>query len=152
MHAELLRSRSFLWSRTAALVSLAAVAAAFAQAPAAPANRSAAGEAAAKHAAGRAFQARALAFEPNCGQTDPRVQFLARVSHPAWFLPGVEAVLALGSVGSMESVGGASDTPHTLRLHLLGGNAQAQPTGGEAQPGKVHYFVGNDPAQWHRNI
>ncbi|HEV8580782.1 MAG TPA: SBBP repeat-containing protein [Thermoanaerobaculia bacterium] len=79
-----------------------------------------------------------LAFEPNVGQTDPRVRFLARGAGATLFLTGPEAVLSLR--------GGA-----VLRMRLEGagaGTAEAL----EPLPGVTHYYTGNDPARWHTNV
>ncbi len=78
-----------------------------------------------------------IVFEPNVGQTDPRVQFLSRTKGSTLFLTRTEAVLALrGKV---------------LRMGLEGA-APATPQGLEPLPGVTHYYVGNDPAKWHTGV
>src|SRR5689334_6649654 len=52
-----------------------------------------------ERAIGLAFARRPLAFEPNRGQADPAVRFLARGSGSALLLDGPEAVLALAPQG-----------------------------------------------------
>jgi hypothetical protein len=37
-------------------------------------------------------------------------------------------------------------------MQVLGGNPSPAVTGLEQLPGKVNYFLGNDPSQWHTNI
>src|SRR6185369_14944905 len=39
-----------------------------------------------------------------------------------------------------------------LRLKMLGANTTPQVEGQDELPGKVNYFVGNDPAKWRRNV
>jgi hypothetical protein len=81
-----------------------------------------------------------LAFEPNRGQTDRRVKFLARGSGFGLFLTGQEAVLKMAG----------SSSP--FRMTLAGGNANAQVIGSDALPGKSNYLIGNNPSRWHTNI
>ncbi|MEA2563643.1 MAG: hypothetical protein QOH06_5147 [Acidobacteriota bacterium] len=82
-----------------------------------------------------------IVFEPNVGQTDPRVQFLSRGPGSTLFLAGTEAVLKLSG----------KNTGAVLRIGLEGagpGTAQAL----EPLPGLTHYYVGNDPAKWHTGV
>jgi hypothetical protein len=110
-----------------------------------------------------------LHFEPNQGQTDPAVQFLARGPGYGLFLTPTEAVLSLRRgtpaepaakaspprVGEGRS-GGAepSAPPAVLRLSLTGEAVNPQPTltGQNALPGKSHYYRGNDPGRWRTGI
>jgi hypothetical protein len=39
-----------------------------------------------------------------------------------------------------------------LRLKMVGGNTGARVEGQEELPGKVNYFIGNDPEKWRHNI
>jgi hypothetical protein len=85
-----------------------------------------------------------LAFEPNVGQTDARVQFLARGSGYSLFLGRERAVLALQRGRSHASV---------IEMELLGASTGAAPGAGrEPLPGKVNYYRGSDPKQWHENV
>jgi hypothetical protein len=86
-----------------------------------------------------------LAFEPNQGQTDGGVSFLARGLGYALFLTRQEAVLELGSpVHPLETV---------IRMKLLGSNPDASSLSGLDQlPGKVNYLIGKDPGKWRTNI
>jgi hypothetical protein len=79
-----------------------------------------------------------LAFEPNRGQTDPRVRFLARGDGATLFLTGPETVISLrdGAVLRMRLEGAAA------------GKAEAL----EPLPGVTHYYTGNDPAKWRTNV
>ena len=81
-----------------------------------------------------------LRFEPNQGQTDPQVNFLARGAGYGLFLTPDQAVLTLHSPyqRSLASV---------VRMQLAGANRAASATGAGPLPGKSNYFIGNDPAQ-----
>jgi hypothetical protein len=119
-----------------------------------------------------------LSFEVNEGQTDQAVKFLSRGNGYGLFLTADEAVLRLNrpsmvsgqsSVGKKQKPGvrsqeaGANGRPPTtdhgprttdsiLRLKLVGANANADVTGAEQLPGKVNYFLGNDPSKWRTNV
>jgi uncharacterized repeat protein (TIGR01451 family) len=83
-----------------------------------------------------------LRFEPNEGQTDPRVKFLARGSGYGLFLTSDEAVLALRASAHKTSV---------VRMKLAGASPAAG-IGTDPLAGKSNYFIGNDPAKWHHDI
>ncbi|HEY3627092.1 MAG TPA: hypothetical protein VGL00_12425, partial [Terracidiphilus sp.] len=87
-----------------------------------------------------------LSFEPNLGQSDKTVQFLARGSGYSLFLTPGEAVL------SLKQENAAENNLDVLRMQLLGANATAAATGLDPQSGVVNYFVGNDPTRWHTGI
>jgi hypothetical protein len=89
-----------------------------------------------------------LMFEPNRGQTDARVRFIARGSGYGLFLTDREAVLVLP--GAARGRGKASGS--VLRMRLAGANANPQVGGSDALPGKSNYLIGNDPDKWHRNV
>jgi hypothetical protein len=87
-------------------------------------------------------------FEPNQGQTDPSVRFIARGGGYGLFLTEQEAVLSLhapagGSQASKNSV---------VRMTLTGANAHPEVSGRALLPGKSSYFIGNDASKWCRNI
>src|SRR5438132_6814518 len=80
-----------------------------------------------------------LSFEPNQGQTDARVRYLARVPGYTLFIAADEAVFA-GRDGSVE------------RMKLLGANRKMRIEPMDKQPGISNYFIGNDAAKWRTNI
>jgi hypothetical protein len=84
-----------------------------------------------------------LAFEPNLGQADPAVSFLARGQGYALSLTSGEAFLALPGSG------GASDV---LGLRLVAANSSAVAHGENPLAGVANYLFGNDPSRWHTNI
>jgi Beta-propeller repeat len=81
-----------------------------------------------------------LVFEENRGQADPRVKFLARGSEYALFVTATEAVLADRQTG------------HVVHVRLLGARQDAEVTGLEPLPGRVHYIRGRDPATWRTGV
>ncbi len=83
-----------------------------------------------------------LRFEPNQGQTNPQVKFLARGADYGLFLTPDQAVLTLG--------GRARNS--VVRMQLAGANPSAAVSGNEPLPGRSNYFIGNNPAKWHRDI
>jgi len=83
-----------------------------------------------------------LRFEPNQGQTDPRVKFLARGAGYRLFLTPDQAVLTLE----------ARPKSAVVRMRLAGANPIAAVRGNDQLPGKSNYFIGNNPAKWHRDI
>jgi uncharacterized repeat protein (TIGR01451 family) len=96
-----------------------------------------------------------LSFESNLDQVDGRVRFKARGLDYGLFLTANEAVLALRSKMS-EAVGEGSPQPpealKVLRMKLLGANSKAKVSGLDELPGKLNYFIGNDPRKWRKNI
>jgi hypothetical protein len=82
-----------------------------------------------------------LAFERNRGQTDGRVDFLARASGQTAFLTSTGATLALQPSG--EKAKGAA-----LRLGLTGADPAARPVAERPLPGTVNVLRGDDPANW----
>jgi hypothetical protein len=96
-----------------------------------------------------------LAFEANQGQADARVQFLSHGSGYSLALAATEAVLSFQRL--TVSRGGEVSEPQVsaatvLDMQLLGANAAPQVVGRDELPGKVNYYVGNDPRQWHTNL
>jgi hypothetical protein len=89
-----------------------------------------------------------LFFEPNVGQTDSRVKFLARGVGYGLFLTADEAVLSL-----QHHVAKGEPTRSTVvRMHLEGASSTARVQGAELLPGKSNYFIGNDPRKWHSGV
>ncbi len=108
-----------------------------------------------------------LAFEINQGQTDPTVKFVARGEDYTIFLMSNEVVVALrgtdaGTLAvaaqkSRTDFGGAenqgnSALPGVLRMRFAGAKRAARIAGSGQLPGKVNYFIGNNPKQWRSDI
>ncbi|MFZ0521125.1 MAG: choice-of-anchor D domain-containing protein [Candidatus Acidiferrales bacterium] len=106
-----------------------------------------------------------LAFEANHGQTVPEVHYLAHGQGYQLFLTSQEAVLALqrrpargapptksASLLLARRKPNAMLTASTLRMHFDGANPTAEISGTTPLPGRVNYFIGNNPEKWHTNI
>lgn len=86
-----------------------------------------------------------MTFEVNQGQTDRRVDFLARGENYTLFLTPTEAVFALPD----ESVPKAQGSHlSVMRMQLIDSARDARVQGLEELPGKVNYLRGNDSTQW----
>jgi hypothetical protein len=103
-----------------------------------------------------------LSFEANHGQTDGRVTFVSRGRGYTMFLTPTEAVFVLtrreGPV-KRDTVAprrpgatSAAVTRTVVRMKLLGSNADPEAAGLDELPGKVNYFIGNDPQKWRTNV
>jgi len=108
-----------------------------------------------------------LTFEPNEGQTDNRVQFLARHSNVTVFLTGDGATLSIHGPTSASGNIGSSLNPHAALRYIAdqgrarsdrvsfkfkGANPAAKISGSEKLQTVTNYLVGNDPALWHSSI
>jgi hypothetical protein len=87
-----------------------------------------------------------LSFEPNHGQTDARVQFLARGAGYTIFLSPTSATFAL----RRNSAAGAESA--IVRMDLLGAdpNIAMQPL--DKLPGITNYLMGSTRAKWPTNL
>jgi hypothetical protein len=90
-----------------------------------------------------------LSFEPNQGQADHGVKFLARTAGNTMFLTPVEVVITFEHSAvrtpSLERKG-------SLVLTLIGGNAQSEAVAQHELPGRSSYFAGTDPLRWRTGI
>ena len=111
-----------------------------------------------------------LAFEPNQGQTDPQVQYLARGRGYSLFLTDKEAVLVLKKPEADLQTGfprkwtkGFSRTPPfsramgatpptIIRMKLDGATPGGVFESQEKFSGVSNYFIGKDSSKWHRGI
>ena len=87
-----------------------------------------------------------LTFEVNEGQTDDRVDFLARGPGYNIFLTATEAVFALPRAPT------SSRQRPVMRMQLVGSAADPQVQGVDALPGKINYFRGQDAAGWQTKV
>jgi hypothetical protein len=83
-----------------------------------------------------------LSFEQNSGQADESVAFIARSGGFDLFITRQGPVFALGSV----------EGPTSVRMELVGGEADPVISPGEKLPGIVNYFIGDDPDKWRTGI
>ena len=95
-----------------------------------------------------------LAFEPNRGQTDSRVQFFSRGQGYGIFLTPGEAVLSLQQPMSKTSKSAEPHSPHTsiLRMTLVGADSKAAATAREQLSGTTNYFFGIDAKKWATDV
>jgi uncharacterized repeat protein (TIGR01451 family) len=96
-----------------------------------------------------AFGRLPLSFEPNQGQSDSRVKFLAHGNGYGLYLTSSEAVLALPHLSKVSS---KNQSRPVVEMQFGGANQSAQLAGSSLLPGRSNYFIGNDPSRWHRNI
>ncbi|MCU1271411.1 MAG: uncharacterized protein JWN74_2705 [Acidobacteriaceae bacterium] len=87
-----------------------------------------------------------MSFEPNQGQTDTRVKFMARGNGYGLYLMSSEAVLTL----PQRSPTGLQQA--AVEMQLAGANQQSEMVGTEQLAGHSNYFIGNDSSRWLRNI
>jgi Calx-beta domain/Beta-propeller repeat len=81
-----------------------------------------------------------LTFEPNTGQIDSHVKFLARGPGSELMLQSSEVILRLAPSGSL------------LTCTFIGANPAAVPSGVDPLPGHRNYLLGNDPSKWRRDV
>ena len=96
-----------------------------------------------------------LFFEPNQGQTDPQVKFLARGRGYGLFLTADEAVLKLqpaAAGGQHSDRGSQNGSSWVIRMRLDRANSSSRVSGASPLPGKSNYFIGDDPSKWRQNI
>ncbi|HEX9961219.1 MAG TPA: SBBP repeat-containing protein, partial [Pyrinomonadaceae bacterium] len=89
-----------------------------------------------------------LHFEPNLGQTDERVKFLARGQGYALFLTEKEAVLSLQKRGKNK----AQDKRAVVRMRIEGANDAPKTAGLDETESKSNYLIGNDSARWQADV
>jgi uncharacterized repeat protein (TIGR01451 family) len=93
-----------------------------------------------------------LHFEPNQGQTNSAVSFLARGEGYTLFLTNTEAVMAFNQNEKDDDLHGQTSSRAVLRMRLIGSATDA-PIEGRAQlPGVSNYFLGKDPQGWQTAI
>ena len=81
-----------------------------------------------------AYRSLPLSFEPNRGQSDPRVKFMSRSQGLTLILTSTDAVLVTREA--------------SLKMRVLGANPDAVAQGLDARPGRIHSLVGHDPRKW----
>lgn len=81
-------------------------------------------------------------FEPNVGQTEESVSFIARGRGYSLFLKNDEALLSLKKGTETAAV----------RMRIVSADPSARLTGIGETNGKTNYLVGNDTAAWRTNV
>lgn len=95
-----------------------------------------------------------IAFEPNRGQTDAEVDFLARGSGYSFFTTSKGLVMSLTKPVAK---GGSEEAPAqpesaVVTMDLVGSTPSASVAGSAKLPGKVNHLVGNDRSAWRTGI
>jgi hypothetical protein len=117
-------------------------------------------------AARASFAKLPLSFEENVGQTDGRVKYTSRGAGYNLFLTADEAIFALRGGSASANCTSPAEKIHpncadssknksegsVLWLKMMGANASAQVLGSDALPGKINYYVGNDPTKWRTGV
>jgi RHS repeat-associated protein len=87
-----------------------------------------------------------LLFEPNQGQTDPSVRFVARAPGFNIFLRNTDAVLTIPNPASR------SLPWSVLGVQFVNANPASVPVASKLQPGVSNYFLGNDRSHWATGV
>ena len=106
------------------------------------------------------FASLPVAFEPNLGQTDSQVKYLARGNGYTLFLTSSEAVLSLaggsesgqGQLQASRASGQLPPAASTLRMRVGDTGAEWHLSSSGILPGVTNYYVGNDPKKWQTKI
>jgi hypothetical protein len=109
-----------------------------------------------------------LSFEANTDPQTEQIKFLARTGGYNLFLADNEMMLSLkkprpaelehsaetGLTAPKSSIQNlkSKEPPILIKMKLLDGNAVPTISGQEELPGKINYFIGNDPSKWRTNI
>ena len=107
-----------------------------------------------------------LSFMENQGQLAQEVRYAAHGARYDLFLTSQEAVVTLrhsqhldfsprhraASLKAMRALRKSGAATASLRLRFAGSNPAPEIAGLENLPGKVNYFIGNDPKKWHTGI
>ena len=92
-----------------------------------------------------------LSFEPNSGQTDRDVRFLARAPGMIVYFTDTEIVMSLHKRDRSAD----PKTPAAralIRMKLAGARPPIEARGLDQQPGVSHYYIGGDPKAWQTNV
>ncbi|MGC8492244.1 MAG: SBBP repeat-containing protein, partial [Syntrophobacteraceae bacterium] len=96
----------------------------------------------------KAYDRLPLYFIANRGQVNKKVVYYETGAEHATFFTRRGIVVSL-----RHGAGKAAKTHRcNLRIGMAGMNKQVRIVAEDAQPGKVNYFLGNDPHQWHTGI
>lgn len=112
------------------------------------------------------FASLPLGFEPNYGQTDSHVKYMAHANGYTLFLTNHDAVFAFHSKPSTSEratghgplalpAQNTHDQPSSqavVRMQVVGGNSNAIVAASDQLPGKSNYIRGRDPRNWHTDV
>jgi hypothetical protein len=106
-------------------------------------------------AAAERYGALPVRFEPNVGQFDERVEFVARAGGYTLSLTPGEAVLSLGASApdfSQRREGAKAQRPAVVRTRLVGASVRSEGEGVGELAGVTNYFRGDDPSRWRTGV
>jgi hypothetical protein len=92
-----------------------------------------------------AFDKLPISFEPNQGQADSRVKFLAHGAGYGLYLAPKAALLSFPGRSQ-------SNNQAAIEMQLAGANGHSSMVGTDRQSAHSNYFIGNDPSRWLHNI
>lgn len=87
-----------------------------------------------------------ISFEPNRGQTDKRVKFLANGTNYSMFLNGSETFVNLRAKEKNKI------KSSTVRMSLQNASENSQAIGIDETQAKTNYLIGNDPDKWQTEV
>src|ERR1044072_2939413 len=102
-----------------------------------------------------------LSFEPNAGQTDSLVSFMAHVPAGILYFTPSEVILSLQSASGDKTLGDDGSKPHfrdpqssvsVVHLQFVGANPSPKIEASTHLVGKVNYLIGNDPSRWYTDV
>src|SRR5262245_17318267 len=85
-----------------------------------------------------------LRFEPNRGQADSRVRFLAHLAG--------ESTLFVTSTGATLALDGGASGREVVTSRLVGARQSPKVAGHSVLPGSSNYLLGNDPRRWRTGV
>ncbi len=102
-------------------------------------------------------------FEPNDGQFDPKVRYVARGAGTTLALTGTDVLMLLSRSQRPHADPRGPEAPlktpeprdmerTMVRMRLVGARQPAGWTALEKLPGISNYFIGNDPSKWRSNV
>lgn len=107
------------------------------------------------------LQALPVAFEANYGQTDSQVKYMARGSGYTLFLTASDAVFAMRESSQANARKSSAlsakrrvpevhlpDKTASVHMKLVGANSHPAIVAGNEVPGRINYYIGNDPSKW----
>jgi hypothetical protein len=99
-----------------------------------------------------------LSFEPNKGQTDPAVKYMARGNQFTLFLTSAETIFALPATSSASVMVGKHDTSAgqfstsltwaAIRMRMVGADPKALLLATNELSGRKNYYRGRDSTKW----
>ncbi len=98
-----------------------------------------------------------LQFEPNLGQTDSQVSFIARGTGYTVFLTPTEAVLVLSAGAQQDAAASStettfSQTQQVVQLQVLEANPKPVIRGVDEIPTIINRLSGSDPTRWQTHV